>query len=98
MVPIIRITLLLIWLFAVCAQSVITLIHIEKPVIVNNVHEEESHEQGKKLQPDEIISNAFPSAVTLLALSKKSTLNDFYLLGHPSQTMEIFLPPPKSVS
>jgi hypothetical protein len=96
--PIIRITLLLIWLFAVCAPSVITLIHIEKPVIVNNLNEEEPHEQGKKTQSDEIISNAFLSAVSALTHSKKSTLTDNYLMGHPNNTLEIFLPPPKSVS
>ena len=82
--PIIRITLLLIWLFAVCAPSVITLIHIEKPVIVNNLNEEEPHEQGKKLQPDEIISNAFPSAVSRIgALQKINT--DRFLPDGPSQ-------------
>ncbi len=89
---------MLIWLFAVCAPSVITLIHIEKPVIVNNLNEEEPHEQGKKLHPDEIISNTFPCAVSPLAHSKKSTLTDYYLMGHPNHTLEIFLPPPKSVS
>ncbi|MGB5371685.1 MAG: hypothetical protein WBN18_14755 [Flavobacteriaceae bacterium] len=95
---VIRITLLLTWLIAVCAPSVISLILIEKPVIVNNLNEEEPHEQVKKLQPDEFISNAFPSAVSLLACSKKSTRTDFYLLGHPNHTLEIFRPPPKSVS
>jgi hypothetical protein len=74
------------------------LFHIEKPVAVNNLNEEEPQEQGKKTQSDEIIFNAIPGALALTALSRTSPLADYYQWGHPNHNLEIFLPPPKWTS
>ncbi len=95
MKQLIRISLLLLWLFAISAPSVLTMFHIDKPIVINTLGEEEPLDLGKKLSADEITINNLQADLMLFALSKKSELSDFYLLGHHNSPMEILLPPPK---
>ncbi len=85
-------TLLSLWLFAIAAPSVITLIDVDKPVVVSNLNEEEHHEQGKK-SVDEI--KVVRNNLSDLSLWQDSVSSDGYLFGTSDFRSEIILPPPE---
>ena len=92
-----RITLLTLWLFAIVAPSVITLMDVENPVIVTNLNEEEQQESGKKTQGEEKIVNENLHDFSLIAQSKKSVMGDYHPISHLEYTIEILLPPPEHI-
>jgi len=91
------ITLLSLWLFAIVAPSVITIMDVENPVIVTNLNEEEQHESGKKTQDEEKIVNENIYDFSLIAQSRRSVMGDYHPLGHLQHTIEILLPPPEHI-
>ena len=93
-----RITLLLLWLFAIVAPSVITLMDVDNPVVVTNLNEEEQEELGKKTQGEEKFVNENILDFSLIAQSQKSIMGDYHPLGHIDYTLEILLPPPKHIT
>ncbi len=91
------ILLLSLWLFAIVAPSVITLMGVDNPVLVTNLNEEEQTESGKKAQAKEKIINDSYFDFSLIAQSKKSVLGDYHPIGHIDYTLEILLPPPEHI-
>jgi hypothetical protein len=87
--------LLGLWLFAIAAPSVITLMDVDKPVVVSNLNEEEQHEQGKtSVDEKKVVDNG------LFDFSLRSKLGNrnnyaFYLEKSLDTTLEIILPPPE---
>lgn len=90
-----RITLLLLWLFAIIAPSAITLMDIDNPIVVTNLNEEEQQEYGKKTQAEEKFVNEVTSDFSLIAQSQKSIMGDFHPMAYIDYTLEILLPPPE---
>lgn len=93
-----RVTLLLFWLFAIVAPSIITLCNVEQPVVITNLNEEEQQETGKKSNGEEkFVSNSFLN-FSLLNQSRKSNACHYYCMSHLDYTLEKVLPPPKHIS
>jgi len=92
-----RISLLILWLFAIVTPSAITLFDIDNPVVVTNLNEEEQQESGKKSQAEEKIVNDGMSDFSLIAQSKKSMMDGYHPLGYLDHTLEILLPPPEYI-
>lgn len=87
--------LLGLWLFAIAAPSVITLIDVDKPVVVSNLNEEEQQEQGKKsLDEKKVVDNGL-SNFSLLLFWQDAVSCNAYLLGTSDFRCEIVLPPPE---
>lgn len=91
------ITLLSIWLFAIFAPPIISLMNNDgKTIITINLNEEEQSEQGKKNVAEKKIvydnTNFY-----FLAQLRNHSLNDFYLLANFDHTLEIILPPPEPI-
>ncbi|WP_273273200.1 hypothetical protein [Maribacter polysiphoniae] len=95
----ILIVLLSVWIFAILAPPIITLLNDEGNAVISiNITEEEQQEQGKKnLGEKLILENNSPSAY-LLAHLQNLGFHDFYLLGHYDRNSEIVLPPPEPIS
>lgn len=87
--------LLGLWLFAIAAPSVITLIDVDKPVVVSNLNEEEQHEQGKKSVDEKKVVDSNLFDFSLLSQWRDSVSCDAYLLGASDYRSEIILPPPE---
>jgi len=88
-------TLLSLWLFAIAAPSIITLVDVDNPVVVTNLNEEEQQEQGKKnIGEKELINDG---SANLALRSKKGNRSNFaFYLGKSLETnLEIVLPPPE---
>ena len=93
-----RITLLFLWLFAILAPNVVTLMDVDNPVMVLNLNEEEQQENGKKTQGEEKIFNESFFNLSLIAKTKKSTSAIHNFLGHKEHVSEILLPPPRCIN
>ncbi len=89
--------LLGLWLFAIAAPSVITLIDVDKPVVVSNLNEEEHQEQGKKSVDEKKEDNNGLSDFSLLSQWQDSILHNPYLLRNSNHRAEIVLPPPECI-
>jgi len=89
--------LLGLWLFAIAAPSVITLIDVDKPVVVSNLNEEENKEQGKKSVDEKKVVNNGLSDFSLLSQWKESVIYNPYLLRNSDHRAEIVLPPPECI-
>ncbi|WP_091865120.1 hypothetical protein [Pricia antarctica] len=89
--------LLGLWLFAIAAPSVITLIDVDKPVVVSNINEEEHQEQGKKSFDEKKVVNNGLSDFSLLSQWQESILYNPYLLRNSDHRAEIVLPPPERI-
>ncbi|SDL64402.1 hypothetical protein [Kriegella aquimaris] len=91
------ITLLSIWLFAIFAPPIISLLNSDGSTIITvNLNEEEQPEQGKKnIAEKKIVYDN--TNYSFLAQLKNSTSSDFYLLANFDHTLEIILPPPESL-
>lgn len=91
-----RILILLIglWLFAIAAPSVVTLINPEKPVVVMNLNEEEQNEQGKK-SIDEIKVVHGLGGFSLISELDHTANFQFYLAKGLTTSLEVILPPPE---
>lgn len=88
-------TLLSLWLFAIAAPSVITLLDVDKPVVIITLNEEEHQEQGKKSVDEKKVARNDLSNFSLLSQWQDSVSYDAYLLGFSDFKSEIILPPPE---
>lgn len=93
-----RITILLLWLFAVTAPSIITLCDIDNPIVVTNLNEEEQQESGKKSMGEEKFVKENFLDFTLIPLTKKLLVNNFLILGSFNLSFEILSPPPEHLA
>ncbi|WP_373516903.1 hypothetical protein [Pricia sp.] len=89
--------LLGLWLFAIAAPSVITLIDVDTPVVVSNLNEEEHQEQGKKSVDEKKVDHNGLSDFSLLSQWQESILYSPYLLRNSEHRAEIVLPPPECI-
>lgn len=91
--------LLLFWLFAITAPSIVTLLDSETKVIVTNLNEEEQHEypQGKK--NSESVKFFFNPILGFLQISKQQSqrIASFYIVAVSTHTQKILLPPPEKI-
>ncbi|PIF00713.1 MAG: hypothetical protein CR994_04990 [Maribacter sp.] len=93
----ILITLLSIWIFAILAPPVISLLSDDARIIQINITEEEQQEQGEKNLGEKLILENNAPDVSLLSLLQDLGSHDFYLLGHYDLDSEIVLPPPEPI-
>lgn len=92
----ILLTLLFVWIFAILAPPVISLINDDgNAVITINLNEEEQQEQGKKSQDEEKIVKENAVDLSFLANVKKGKTDNFYVMSLTDHTVEILLPPPE---
>ncbi|MCE2613464.1 hypothetical protein LVD13_10800 [Flavobacteriaceae bacterium D16] len=88
-------TLLLIWLFAIIAPPVITLVNEEERVYISINQNEEEQEQGKKDTSEEKIVQETLEYGSLLAFSATSKFKSHNVNQTPAFFLEIPLPPPE---
>lgn len=87
--------LLGLWLFAIAAPSVITLINPDKLVVVTNLNEEEQNEQGKKSIDEKKVVDSDVCDFSWTSKLGNTTNFKFYLAKSLDTTLEIILPPPE---
>lgn len=87
--------LLGLWLFAIAAPSVITLIDVDKPVVVSNLNEEEQQEQGKKSGDEKKVVHDDLSDFSLRSKLGNRGNFKFYRVKSLDTSLEIILPPPE---
>ncbi|MGB5553690.1 MAG: hypothetical protein WBM83_03450 [Flavobacteriaceae bacterium] len=92
-----RLVLLLLWLFAIVAPSVITIMDVDNPVIVTNLNEEEQQETSKKSPVEEKVLHGHTCDFSIIAQSKKSVRGNHHPISHVDHTQEILLPPPEHI-
>ncbi|MFC4095623.1 hypothetical protein [Euzebyella saccharophila] len=90
-----RFTLLVLWLFAIAAPSVITLCDVDNPIVVTNINEEEQQELGKKSPSEEKIVNEHFMDYALIFCDNESKFDHYRMLGHFELSLEIISPPPE---
>jgi len=89
-------TLIGIWLFAIVAPSVITLVNNEESILISlNLNEEEQQEQSKKDDKEEKILLENWLAQTELSQQEKSLFLDIEKIIFSTNSIEIPLPPPE---
>ncbi|MDF4220400.1 MULTISPECIES: hypothetical protein [Maribacter] len=91
-----RITLLLLWLFAVTAPSIITLCDIENPIVLTNLNEEEQ-ESGKKSIGEEKFVKENSLVFSIVSISENSIISNTHKLGYLDLYLEIVSPPPDEI-
>lgn len=92
-----RITLLLLWLFAVTAPSIITLCDVENPIVVTNLNEEEQ-ESGKKSMGEEKFVKENSLDFSIVAIFENSISSNFNIEGYQDLSLEVLSPPPDQFS
>lgn len=90
-----RITLLSLWIFAIAAPSIITLLNAENPVVITNLNEEEQQELGKKSQAEEKIVKDSNFNVFFKSIHETSIVDAYNLVGYNNSFLEILSPPPE---
>ena len=90
-----RITLMILWLFAIIAPSIITLCDVDNPIVVSNLNEEEQQETAKKSIAEEKFVKENILNFSLIALDKKSTVGNFHVMGTFNLSFEVLSPPPE---
>ncbi|MDF4203438.1 hypothetical protein PXD56_10755 [Maribacter sp. SA7] len=88
-----RITLLLLWLFAVTAPSIITLCDVENPIVITNLNEEEQ-ESGKKSIGEEKFVKENSLDFSIVAIHVNSTISNFNMKGYQDLSFDVLSPPP----
>lgn len=88
--------LLGLWLFAIMAPSVVTLIDVDKTIVVSNLNEEEQQEQGKKDFDEQQLANDSTSDYVLLSKMAASDNFAFHRIDGFDTAMDIVLPPPEN--
>ena len=92
----ILLTLLFVWIFAILAPPVISLLSDEGNTVISiNLNEEEQQEQGKKNQGEEKIVKENTTDFSFLFTVKKGKMGNSYVMAHTDHTVEILLPPPE---
>ncbi|RKR14956.1 hypothetical protein CLV91_1038 [Maribacter vaceletii] len=92
-----RITLLILWLFAVTAPSIITLCDVENPIVITNLNEEEQ-ESGKKSLGEEKFVNENSLDFSMVAIFVSSIISNYNRKGYQDLSLEVLSPPPDLVS
>ena len=92
-----RITLLLLWLFAVTAPSIITLCDVENPIVITNLNEEEQ-ESGKKSMGEEKFVKENLLDFSIAAIFENSIISNFSMIGYMDLSLEVPSPPPDYIS
>ena len=90
-----RITLLLLWLFAVTAPSIITLCDVDNPIVVTNLNEEEQQESGKKSMGEEKFVKENLLDFSLIAIYENSIKPNHHIIGYFDLSLEVLSPPPE---
>ena len=92
-----RIILLLLWLFAVTAPSIITLCDVENPIVITNLNEEEQ-ETGKKSMGEEKFVKESLLDFSIAAIFENSIISNFSMIGYIDLSLEVPSPPPDYIS
>jgi hypothetical protein len=92
-----RITLLLLWLFAVTAPSIITLCDVENPILITNLNEEEQ-ESGKKSLGEEKFVKENSLDFSIVSIFENSINSNFNMKGYQDLSLEVLSPPPDQFS
>ncbi len=90
-----RITLLFLWLFAITAPSIITLMDVDRSIVLTNVNEEEQQESSKKSQAEEKMVKDTAFNFLLETLHKNSVVDAHRPVGYKGYILEIISPPPE---
>ncbi|TLP73138.1 hypothetical protein [Maribacter sp. ACAM166] len=90
-----RITLLLLWLFAVAAPSIITLCNVDNPIVVTNLNEEEQQESGKKSMAEEKFVKENLLDFSLIAIYENSIRRNVHSIDCFNLSLEVLSPPPE---
>jgi len=93
-----RITLFLIWLFAVTAPSIITLCDIDNPIVVTNLNEEEQQESGKKSVGEEKFVKENSLDFSMIAIYENTIRLNHHIIGCFDLSLEVLSPPPEHLS
>jgi len=92
-----RFTLLLFWLFAITAPSIITLCDVENPIVITNLNEEEQ-ESGKKSMGEEKFVKENLLDFSIAAIFENSINRNFNMIGYMDLSLEVPSPPPDYIS
>lgn len=92
-----RITLLLFWLFAITAPSIVTLCNSDNPIVVTNLNEEEHQESGKKLLGEEKFGKENSMDFSLIAIYENLINANLQILRYSGLSLDVLSPPPKSI-
>ena len=86
------------WIFAIVAPSIITIVDKgQESVLIFNHTEEEQQESGEKHKFEEkIVPDNIRSLATTFEAEKRTPINTFISLNS-SHIQEIFLPPPERI-
>ncbi|MCG2459354.1 hypothetical protein K8352_01175 [Flavobacteriaceae bacterium F89] len=92
----IRFTLLFLWVFAIVAPTVITLVERNpKSVVMNTLNEEEHQNQGKKVVGEKEIAFDSFNYQSLLAFQNGKISCEISSKRLMDRALEILLPPPR---
>ncbi len=92
-----RLTLLIFWLFAITAPSIITLCDVENPIVITNLNEEEQ-ESGKKSLGEEKFVNENFIDFSFISIYENSVIGNNNIIGYLDLYLEVFSPPPDYIS
>ena len=95
MKDLVRIILLFLWLFAIAAPSIITLMGVDKSVVLTNINEEEQQEFGKKSQAEEKMVKDNTFKFSLEILHQNSIVDAYRPISYKAYILEILSPPPE---
>lgn len=93
-----RFTLLILWLFAITAPSIITLCDVENPIVVTNLNEEEQQESGKKSMGEEKFVKESSLNFSIVAIFESSIIGNFNKTVYQDLFLEVLSPPPDQAS
>lgn len=92
----ILITLLSLWIFAIVAPTVITLVdRNQKSVVISTLNEEEHQKQGKKEVGKKEIAFEYFRNQGLLAFQNKKNPCELSMVWPMDRALEILVPPPR---
>jgi len=90
--------LLSLWIFAIVAPPIITLLNKDlKSVVSINLNEEEPHEQGKKSVDQQLIITQNNSNHSLFSNFRNPVLDAIDHFKRSNLALEIILPPPEFI-
>ncbi|APQ17179.1 hypothetical protein [Maribacter hydrothermalis] len=93
-----RITLLILWLFALSAPSVITIFNINDTIVLTNLNEEEQQESVKKSIGEEKFVKENYLNFSLIASYKNLIQSSFQVVDNSILSLDVVSPPPKYIS
>ena len=93
-----RTTLLILWLFALAAPSVITIFNIDDTIVMTNLNEEEQQESVKKSISEEKFVKENLLDFSLIAIYKNSIQSNFQIVDKSIISLDVLSPPPKNLA